>query len=164
MTYKSATLLPGVRWCLYFIKFIVVVFLSVMFCVPLTLIKQSYLWVWLCVWAQSAHMCVCQVCVNRDERVRAWPCIIHAADLVEGFPGEPRVIVVAADINNAAMKGACFNWGGAEDGEGPDRERDREGLSGENKPFAALIESLAAVPSCQGRRSFTTWPLKESLF
>lgn len=29
-----------------------------------------------------------------------------------GFPGEPRVIVVAADINNAAMKRACFNQGG----------------------------------------------------
>lgn len=32
-----------------------------------------------------AHVCVCQVCVNRDERrrVRAWPCIIHEADLAE---------------------------------------------------------------------------------
>lgn len=43
-------------------------------------------------------------------------------------------------------------------------KRDREGLSGENKPFAALIESLAALPSHQGRRLFATWPLKESLF
>lgn len=53
---------------------------------------------------------------------------------------------------------------GVEDGEGPDMKRDREGLSGENKPFAALIESLAALPSRQGRRLFTTWPLKDLLF
>lgn len=88
-----------------------------MFGDPLVLIRLSFSWVCLCVRAQSSHMCVCQVCVNRDERVRAWPCIIHAADLAGGIPGEPRVIVVAADINNAAMKGACFNrvgggWGG----------------------------------------------------
>lgn len=31
--------------------------------------------------------------------------------------------------------------GGVEDGEGPNRKRDGEGLSGENKPFAALIVS-----------------------
>lgn len=53
--------------------------------------------------------------------------------------------------------------GGVEDGEGPNRKRDREGLSGENKPFAALIESLAAAPSCQGRCLFTAWLLRESL-
>lgn len=79
-----------------------------------------------------------------------------------GIPGEPRVIVVAADINNTALQGASFNEG-VEDGEGPNRKRDGEGLSGENKPFAALIESLAAAPSCQGRCLFTTWPLRVSL-
>lgn len=80
-----------------------------------------------------------------------------------GIPGEPRVIVVAADINNTALQGASFNGGGVEDGKGPNRKRDGEGLSGEKKPFAALIESLAAAPSCQGRCLFTTWPLRESL-
>lgn len=39
-----------------------------------------------------------------------------------GIPGEPRVIVVAADINNTALQGACFN-GGVEDGEGPKQEK-----------------------------------------
>lgn len=61
-------------------------------------------------------------------------------------------------------EGSMFQSGGWRMGRAHDRKRDREGLSGENKPFAALIESLAAVPSCQGRRLFTTWPLKESLF
>lgn len=41
----------------------------------------------LCVWVQAFHMCVCQVCVNRDERVRAWPCIIHVTDLAEESRG-----------------------------------------------------------------------------
>lgn len=40
------------------------------------------------------------------------------------------------------------------------------GVSGENKPFAALIESLslAAAHSCQGKCLFTTRPLWESFF
>lgn len=65
-----------------------------------------------------------------------------------GIPGEPRVIVVAADINNTAMRGASFNeggggWGGPKPGGGGKKkgEGDGEGPSGENKPFAALIES-----------------------
>lgn len=38
--------------------------------------------------------CVCQVRVNRDERrrVRAWPCIIHEADLAEGSQGSPALL------------------------------------------------------------------------
>lgn len=37
---------------------------------------------------------VCQVCVNRDERhrVRAWPCIIHGADLAEESQGSPALL------------------------------------------------------------------------
>lgn len=62
-------------------------FFFLLFGVPLVLIRLSFSWVCLCVRAQSSHMCVCQVCVNRDERVRAWPCIIHAADLAEESRG-----------------------------------------------------------------------------
>lgn len=44
----------------------------------------------LCVRA-SVLVRACQVCVNRDERcgVRAWPCIIHKADLAEESLGSP---------------------------------------------------------------------------
>lgn len=52
--------------------------------------------VFMCACSQSlgSHMCVCQVCVNRDERrrVRAWPCIIHGADLAEGSRGSSALL------------------------------------------------------------------------
>lgn len=37
---------------------------------------------------------VCQICVNRDERrrVRAWPCIIHEADLAEESRGSSALL------------------------------------------------------------------------
>lgn len=43
-----------------------------------------------------------------------------------GIPGEPRVIVVAADINNTALQGASFNGGGGGWG-GPKQEKGRGG-------------------------------------
>ncbi len=49
---------------------------------------------------------------------------------------------------------------------GTSRRKDGGEISGENKPFAALIESLslAAALSRQGECLFTTWPLWESFF
>lgn len=49
---------------------------------------------------------------------------------------------------------------------GASRRKDGGKISGENKPFAALIESLslAAALSRQGKCLFTTWPLWESFF
>lgn len=43
-----------------------------------------------------------------------------------GIPGELRVIVVAADINNTALQGASFNGGGGGWG-GPKQEKGRGG-------------------------------------
>lgn len=46
-------------------------------------------------WAHAhIRVCVCQVCVNRDERrgVRAWPCIIHEADLAEESRGSSALL------------------------------------------------------------------------
>lgn len=48
---------------------------------------------------------------------------------------------------------------------GPGRRRDGGGeISGENKPFAALIESLSlSIAAVLSRKClFTTWPLWES--
>ena len=49
--------------------------------------SHTYVCVCVCV-------CVCQVCVNRDERhrVRAWPCIIHEADLAEESRGSSALL------------------------------------------------------------------------
>ena len=76
-------------------------------------------------------MCVCQVCVNRDERrrVRAWPCIIHEADLAEDSQGSFCAIVVAADINNTASQGASF-MGGLVVGGRWDGHKQAKGLGG----------------------------------
>lgn len=75
---------------------------------------------------------------------------------------------MAADINNTASQGASFIGEGSSGREvGWARGGKRMGwVSGENKPFAALIESLslAAARSCQGECLFTTQPLWESVF